>query len=93
MGIGLNKLQNLPFLSKPVNGDSQGASGIGKGFFTPKVKPSESTGAVDGIKVNSPEYSDGLAYKGVSSPMYGKPNINGARLDIKLEDDFYRLLK
>ena len=93
MGIGLDKLQNLPFLSKPIDGGSQGVSKTGKGLFTPAFKPSEQTGEVDGVKIESPKYSDGLAYKGVSSPMYGKPNVNGARLDINLEDDFYRLFK
>ena len=92
MGL-LDRIYNSSFRSQPINGGSQGINGVEKGFFTPKVKPSESTGVVDGVKINSPEYSDGLAYKGVSSPMYGKPNINGARLDINLEDDFYRLFK
>ena len=37
MDIGFNKLQNLPFFSKPIDGGFQGVGGVGEGLFAPKI--------------------------------------------------------
>ena len=51
---------------------------------TPVSEPTVSLGGFDYSVPNIavPKYDSNLAYEGVSSPMYGKPNINGRLLDL-----------